>query len=201
LRTGVRLDWQRSRRLCHQPTGPDHTGTRRRFDRMAIADISDFRWARSLRKSKGPYFVIDPATGCWVWQKALQHTGYGHTTFVGRGISVMAHRFYWELVYGPLAPGIELDHLCHNADPSCAGGSTCLHRRCVNPAHLDPVSSLENLRRTNNWAYRNPLATHCPQGHSYDEENTWTTKQGWRHCRTCHRERMRAIRARRREAA
>jgi hypothetical protein len=27
--------------------------------------------------------------------------------------------------------------------------------------------------------------THCPQGHSYDEANTYLTKEGWRWCRTC----------------
>lgn len=29
------------------------------------------------------------------------------------------------------------------------------------------------------------LKTHCPQGHPYDEANTYVTKKGWRHCRTC----------------
>jgi hypothetical protein len=27
--------------------------------------------------------------------------------------------------------------------------------------------------------------THCPQGHPYDEENTYITPNGWRQCRIC----------------
>jgi hypothetical protein len=34
------------------------------------------------------------------------------------------------------------------------------------PAHLEPVTSVENLRRGGN---DNSLKTHCPRGHTYDE--------------------------------
>ena len=27
--------------------------------------------------------------------------------------------------------------------------------------------------------------THCPNGHAYDEANTYFTKEGWRNCRKC----------------
>ena len=39
--------------------------------------------------------------------------------------------------------------------------------------------------------------THCPQGHAYDEVNTYINRQGKRECRSCHREST----ARRRAAA
>jgi hypothetical protein len=32
--------------------------------------------------------------------------------------------------------------------------------------------------------------THCPQGHPYDDENTYVDDSGYKHCRTCRRERM-----------
>jgi hypothetical protein len=35
-----------------------------------------------------------------------------------------------------------------------------------------------------------PPKTHCPKGHLYDEENTYITPTGARHCRTCQKERM-----------
>lgn len=35
------------------------------------------------------------------------------------------------------------------------------------------------------------IKTHCPSGHEYSEENTYTDKNGYKHCRTCARERMR----------
>jgi hypothetical protein len=42
----------------------------------------------------------------------------------------------------------------------------------------------------------NSEKTHCPRGHLYDEANTYVTKAGVRHCRTCHREREAARKAR-----
>jgi hypothetical protein len=36
--------------------------------------------------------------------------------------------------------------------------------------------------------------THCPQEHEYTEEHTYVDKAGYRHCKTCRRERMRARR-------
>lgn len=35
------------------------------------------------------------------------------------------------------------------------------------------------------------MKTHCPQKHEYTRENTYTDKNGYKHCRTCRRERMR----------
>ena len=32
--------------------------------------------------------------------------------------------------------------------------------------------------------------THCPQGHEFTSENTYTDPRGYRHCKTCRRERM-----------
>jgi hypothetical protein len=40
--------------------------------------------------------------------------------------------------------------------------------------------------------------TYCPEGHDYDEENTYRDKNGYRSCKTCSRARTRAWRAGRR---
>lgn len=77
-------------------------------------------------------YVVDEVTGCWQWTGTLMWTGYGQ---IGRqGRNVAAHRAMWEHVRGPIPEGMQLDHLCHN-------------RRCVNPAHLEPVSAAENGKR------------------------------------------------------
>jgi hypothetical protein len=44
----------------------------------------------------------------------------------------------------------------------------------------------------------NAAKTHCPEGHEYNEENTYITKKGKRNCRTCNRERNRELYRRRR---
>lgn len=89
--------------------------------------------------------IVDVATGCWIWRHVNDgDDGYGKVWIAGRRVG--AHVAVYELLVGPVPEGWQLDHLCH--DPkTCAGGSTCIHRRCVNPAHLEPVVHAENCRR------------------------------------------------------
>src|SRR5438132_812477 len=86
------------------------------------------------RRSPLPY-VVDPATGCWEWQRAKQNKGYGLVA-VGAKMQ-LAHRVYYEAHIGPIPPDLQIDHLCGN-------------RGCVNPHHLEPVTASENQRRGRN---------------------------------------------------
>ena len=76
-------------------------------------------------------------TGCWLWTGYIDTKGYGRAHHPHRyGFpSIGAHRLVYELLVGPIPPGLHLDHTCHDATV-CPGGPTCPHRRCVNPAHL-----------------------------------------------------------------
>lgn len=69
---------------------------------------------------------------CWLWTGALKR-GYGHF-YLSRGKTVAAHRFAYELIVNSVPDGLELDH-------------GCKVKRCVNPAHLEPVPHIENSRR------------------------------------------------------
>lgn len=81
---------------------------------------------------------------CWPWTGGTYTIGYGE--FNIDGISVYAHRYSYELNIGPIPDGLTIDHTCHNMDYSCPGGK-CAHRLCVNPAHLEAVTTGENVRR------------------------------------------------------
>jgi hypothetical protein len=93
----------------------------------------------------------------------------------------------WEQFYGPLAKGVQLDHVCHNSDRACQGGSTCPHRSCVNLAHLRKASCQENLLASRLTVTRkNADKTHCKSGHEFTEANTYIRKDnGSRMCRKC----------------
>lgn len=89
-------------------------------------------------------YLVDGKTGCWIWQRSLGPSGYGRIWKGGK--SQAAHRWYWEQKYGSIPDGKELDHKCHSEDKSCPGNE-CIHRRCVNPEHLEPVTHFQNMQR------------------------------------------------------
>ncbi len=77
-------------------------------------------------------FVVESPNGCWEWNGSRFKTGYGKMRIDGRTVSV--HRASYEAHVGPIPDGLQIDHLCRN-------------RPCCNPAHLEPVTASENLRR------------------------------------------------------
>lgn len=136
---------------------------------------------------------------CWVWTGCISEQGYGR---VHKG---KAHRRIYEVLVGAIPAGMSLDHECHNRDESCPGGPTCMHRRCVNPAHLIPRPRGENaLRSSRSTASLHAAKTHCPKRHAYTPENTMESTwngRSTRRCRQCSRDSNRAAYSRRKEAA
>lgn len=118
---------------------------------------------------------------CWLWNTCTTD-GYGY--FFGDGRFQRAHRWAYKHFIGPIPEGLELDHVCHNP-AHCAGGPTCPHRRCVNPLHLEVVTHRENTLRGNGVAGKYARATHCKNGHPWDEQNTYIRRSGARQCRAC----------------
>lgn len=118
---------------------------------------------------------VTPGEGdCWEWLGAKNSAGYARLA-IGRG-HVRAHRFAFELLVGPIPEGLVLDHLCRN-------------RGCVNPKHLEPVTT-ENVRRGE------AVKTHCIRGHELTDENVYVKKNdGQRRCRLCRNAWHRARRA------
>lgn len=128
--------------------------------------------------------VRPEANGCHRWTGAIGGVGYGTLTVDGR--TEYAHRVAYTLFVGQIPEGMHIDHACHNRDESCLGEERCLHRRCVNPEHLEPVTVQRNILRSPlSVAGRNARKTHCKHGHAFTTENTIVKTTG-RECRACH---------------
>lgn len=107
------------------------------------------------------------SNGCWIWPKSINKDGYGKASN-----GCPAHREVWKALIGEIDPGMELDHLCEVL-------------ACVNPAHLEEVTSEENRRRA--WWRR----TRCKNDHPFDYFNTRINAKGWKICKACDRDRHR----------
>lgn len=85
--------------------------------------------------SRSPYDRLMARTTqvgeCWITDYAGGASGHAH---VG---GQMAHRVAWEELVGPIPEGYVLDHVKER----------CTSKKCVNPAHLEPVTLAENSRR------------------------------------------------------
>ncbi len=143
-------------------------------------------WAKVNKN--GPVSDFRPDLGpCWTWTGGISVYGYVHVAIDRR--RVYGHRVCYEDQVGPIPAGLFIDHLCRV-------------RHCVNPRHLEPVTTAENNRRGMSFIPKLADKTHCPKGHPYDAANTWSSPSGkvGRQCRACHRERQ-AERQRRISAA
>lgn len=97
--------------------------------------------------------------GCWLWTGANSGRSAPYPILRVEGRNVGAHRWSLENLGGKApAPGDECEHTCNVS-------------MCVNPAHLEWVTHLENERRktargrrpTGPGIYAQPCSTHGPK--------------------------------------
>lgn len=135
---------------------------------------------KRLRVDFEARYIPEPNSGCWLWIGYAKPAGpskwqarnpYGYYS------RKPAHRLAYELHKGPVPEGLVIDHLCRNT-------------LCVNPAHLEAVTTQENTRRGEAQSVINGRKTHCIHGHELTPDNTRLKRKGRGHervCRTCHK--------------
>lgn len=117
-------------------------------------------------------------SACWLWAGLRDEKGYGFRNGPSRGRKLgcrklYAHRLVYEALVGTIPAGLVLDHLCRVPG-------------CVNPAHLEPVTTAENILRGECDAAVNKRKTHCKRGHAFDAKNTGRRRvDGDRYCKAC----------------
>lgn len=119
--------------------------------------------------------IVQP-NGCWLWQGGTDANGYG--MFNDGGRTRYVHRAVCEAIHGPLPRELLARHTCNT--PPCAA-----------PEHLIPGTHSDNAKDAIaagvEFGKLQSAKTHCPQGHPFDEANTYRRPNGARGCRTCMR--------------
>jgi hypothetical protein len=143
---------------------------------------------KTLRQRFEEKYIPEPNSGCWLWTAGCTD-GYGQiwvgSRAEGTGRMAYAHCISYEFYVGPIPEGLELDHKCRV-------------RSCVNPDHLEPVTTRENILRGMGATARHARQTHCKAGHSLSRDNlgAYGLKHGFRRCMKCDRHRRAAAMAR-----
>lgn len=97
---------------------------------------------------------------------------YGYALGTYKGKQMKAHRAIWLSLFGDIPKGMVIDHVCHSVaakEAMCLGGNNCIHRSCVNPAHLEIVTHAENMARS---ARKLSNRKYCSNGHPVKKETT-----------------------------
>lgn len=128
----------------------------------------------SLREKIEHYSIPEPNTGCWLWLGAVMKNGYGIASVKSK--NVLAHRLSYLQFRGVIADDMVIDHLCRV-------------RCCVNPDHLEAVTTAENLRR----GTRQRPQQFCRRGHPMTDNNVLFDSPKVRRCKTCARMRAKAF--------
>lgn len=102
----------------------------RRWQRHGDPLVKLRRYQRGIEARLDLY--IEKTDGCWLWTGHMQNAGYGFISIKGK--QYLVHRFMYERYNGAIPEGLVLDHLCRVTT-------------CVNPDHLEPVTTAENVRR------------------------------------------------------
>lgn len=114
----------------------------------------------------------DSADKCWLWEASVNDMGYGVLTLAR--VTMYAHRLSWAIRNKRQIPkGLVLDHKC----------PTGPNPRCVNPAHLEPVQQVTNVRRGKKY-----LGTDGPCIHGHPANWYVRPSRGGRVCKTCAKE-------------
>lgn len=121
---------------------------------------------------------VDTSGDCWLWTGKPHVYGYGRIRVGGRaGRDWLAHRFSFNLHYGPFDQRLVVRHRCDTP-------------ACVRPDHLELGTQADNiedmLTRKGHFRWKQ---TRCKRGHEYAVTGVYVNA-GRRQCKACVANRM-----------
>lgn len=124
----------------------------------------------SLQEQREAFLLhVEKTATCWLWKGGRTGTNQEYGAHSFRNQLHTAHRWSYILFIGPVTDEIVVDH-------------KCLNTLCVNPEHLQLLTSWESLQKR-------PLmrknVSECKNGHPYTNDNSYYY-QGNKQCRRCH---------------
>lgn len=121
----------------------------------------------------------------WPGSRLAEGYGYFRTPQKDGSKGILAHRFIYEVIHGPIPDDLVVRHTCDNPP-------------CVNPEHLllgTQANNVQDMMDRGRWGafgkFEVPLQTHCLRGHEFTDENTYLSPKGSRICKECTRIRSR----------
>ena len=119
------------------------------------------------------WIKVNKTESCWLWMGKIDD-GYGRFSIGDR--LYLVHRLAFAVMKSKLGTNTQVDHLCKV-------------RNCLNPEHLEEVTSKENTRRGLIKVF-NTDPNKCPYGHDYDVEIPGKAEGvTYKNCSKCHKAR------------
>jgi len=122
-------------------------------------------------KTRSFWKRVNKTNTCWFWTGGVGYNAYGQFNYGDQ--TVLAHRFAYGSLLGPIPNGYIIHHKCRS-------------KRCVNPDHLQAVP---RGNHPGDGPDINRNKTHCLRGHEFSKENTQIrqNKRGekYRQCIMC----------------
>ena len=106
---------------------------------------------------------VTKTNGCWIWEGGCTKQGYGNFS-INPERSMLAHRFSYKELVGPIPAGHDIHHTCKN-------------KKCVNPEHLTAIPHSGHPRKEQ-----------CKRGHPLRGSNIRLRREGhrtWKVCLAC----------------
>lgn len=118
-----------------------------------------------MNDSKRFWSKVNKSGDCWLWTASKRNKGYGAFVYVvdGEIVQGRAHRFSWELHFGPIPEGLCVLHKCDTP-------------ACVRPSHLFLGSKADNNRDMHEKGRSVPGGTHCGVGKYRRGKDHWNVK-------------------------